>query len=56
MEVFPLSEERIPTVAALESDRIDYHWYREHGFRVLGIHPNAYDKSSHLIVLGKELC
>lgn len=43
-------------MATLKSDRIDYHWYLEHGFRVIGIHPNAYEIGSHLILLGKELC
>lgn len=40
---------------SLTCDRIDYHWYLEHGFRVIGIQPNAYDRGFHLIMLAKEL-
>lgn len=42
-------------IATLECDRVDYLWYLEHGFRVIGIQPNAYDKGFHLILLGKDL-
>lgn len=42
-------------IANLYCDRIDYLWYLEHGFRVIGIQPNAYEKGFHLILLGKDL-
>lgn len=42
-------------IASLECDRIDYKWYLDHGFRVIGIQPNAYEKGFHLIMLGKDL-
>lgn len=40
---------------ALTSDRIDYKWYLENGFHVIGIQPNAYERGFHLIMLGKEI-
>lgn len=43
-------------IASLECDRIDYKWYLEHGFQVIGIQPNAYERGFHLIMLGKDLC
>jgi len=42
-------------IKSLSCDRVDYKWYLENGFRVIGIHPNAYEKGFHLIMLGKEL-
>ena len=42
-------------IATIECDRIDYKWYLEHGFEVIGIQPNAYEKGYHLIILGKSL-
>lgn len=42
-------------IADLKCDRIDYLWYLEHGFRVIGIQPNAYEKGFHLILLGKDI-
>lgn len=42
-------------IAGLNCDRIDYLWYLGHSFRVIGIQTNAYEKGSHLILLGKEL-
>lgn len=39
----------------LSCDRIDYNWYLENGFCVIGIQPNAYEKGFHLIMLGKEI-
>ena len=39
----------------LTCDRIDYKWYLDNGFRVIGIQPNAYEKGFHLIMLGKEI-
>lgn len=48
--------ENIPkAIEELICDRIDYTWYLENGFRVIGIQPNAYEKGFHLIMLGKEL-
>ncbi len=42
-------------IEELTCDRIDYQWYLEHGFRVIGIQPNAYDRGFHLIMLGKVI-
>jgi len=42
-------------IESLSCDRIDYKWYLENGFRVIGIQPNAYEKGFHLIMLGKEI-
>lgn len=42
-------------IATIECDRIDYKWYVEHGFQVIGIQPNAYEEGFHLIILGKNL-
>lgn len=42
-------------ISNLQCDRIDYLWYLEHGFKVIGIQPNAYEKGSHLILLSKDL-
>jgi len=39
----------------LQSSRIDYLWYLDHGFRVIGIQPNAYRPGFHLILLDKDL-
>lgn len=48
--------ENIPTaIAGLQSERVDYLWYLEQGFRVIGIQPNAYRRGFHLIILGKDL-
>lgn len=56
---FNIDGQDIPNIAEainkLQCDRIDYHWYLNHGFRVIGIQPNAYEKGSHLILLGKDL-
>lgn len=43
------------SIETLASDRIDYKWYLEQGFRVIGIHPNAYEKDFHLVILAKEI-
>ena len=43
------------TIEGLTCDRIDYKWYLQNGFRVIGIQPNAYERGFHLIMLGKEL-
>ena len=42
-------------IATIECDRIDYKWYVEHGFQVIGIQPNAYEEGFHLIILGNNL-
>lgn len=42
-------------IQGLTCDRIDYKWYLQNGFRVIGIQPNAYERGFHLIMLGKEL-
>lgn len=48
--------EDIPkAIQTLHGDRTDYHWMLEYGFKVIGIHPNAYEKGFHLIMLAKEL-
>lgn len=43
------------TIQSLQSDRVDYRWMLDYGFRVIGIQPNAYEVGSHLIMLAKEL-
>lgn len=40
---------------SLSSERIDYHWLLEYGFKVMGIQPNAYGNNMHLIMFVKEL-
>ena len=56
---FNIHEKKIDSIADaianLECDRIDYKWYLEQGFRVIGIQLNAYEKGFHLIILGKDL-
>lgn len=42
-------------ITNLTTDRVDYHWLLNYGFRVIGIQPNAYEKNYHLIMLAKEL-
>lgn len=42
-------------IESLTCERIDYKWYLESGFRVIGIQPNAYGRGFHLIMLGKEV-
>ncbi len=39
----------------LKTDRVDYHWLLEYGFRVIGISPNAYGENHHLILFAKAL-
>lgn len=43
------------TIRTLQTDRIDYHWLLNYGFRVIGIHPNAYGNNIHLILSTKAL-
>lgn len=48
--------EDIPAaMAGLACERVDYKWYLEQGFRVIGIQPNAYERGFHLIILGKDI-
>lgn len=48
--------EDIPgAIEALATDRIDYHWLLDYGFRVIGIQPNAYGGNRHLILMAKAL-
>lgn len=42
-------------IHTLRSERVDYKWYIENGFRVIGIQPNVYGKGFHFILLGKDL-
>lgn len=42
-------------IATLRSQRIDYQWLLEYGFRVIGIHPDAYGNNRHLILLGRHI-
>lgn len=42
-------------IRTLETDRIDYKWLLDYGFRVIGIHPNAYGNNSHVILFAKPL-
>ena len=56
---FPIHGKEVDNIpealASLSCDRIDYQWYLKHGFRPMGIQPNAYEKGFHLILLVKEL-
>jgi len=36
-------------------DRLDYTWLLEYGFKVIGIHPNAYGDKFHCIIFAKDL-
>ena len=48
--------ENIPeAILSLETDRIDYKWLLDYGFKVIGIHPNAYGNNSHVILFAKAL-
>ena len=40
---------------SLSTERVDYHWMLDYGFRVVGIQPNVYRNNCHLILLVKEL-
>ena len=42
-------------IELLTSERVDYKWYLENGFRVIEIQPNFYEKGFDLIRLGKEI-
>lgn len=56
---FNIHNQEIPSISkaidSLQCDRLDYKWYLEHGFRVIGIQPNAYAEGFHAILLGKDL-
>lgn len=43
------------TLSSLKTNRIDYQWLLDYGFRVIGIHPNAYGNNMHCILFAKEL-
>ena len=48
--------EDIPeAMRSLSTERVDYHWMLDYGFRVVGIQPNVYRNNCHLILLVKEL-
>lgn len=48
--------EDIPTaIGSLETNRVDYKWLLNYGFKVIGIHPNAYGNNSHVILFAKAL-
>lgn len=48
--------ESIPdAIRTLRTDRVDYQWLLDYGFRVIGIHPNAYGNNTHCILFAKEL-
>lgn len=40
---------------SLRTERVDYCWLLDYGFKVCGIHPNAYGNNSHVILFVKEL-
>ncbi len=42
-------------IQSLKTDRIDYYWLLNYGFKVIGIHPNAYGNQSHVILFAKQL-
>ena len=39
----------------LETDRVDFHWLLNYGFRVIGIQPNAWENNRHLILFALSL-
>ena len=43
------------TMNSLKTERIDYYWLLDYGFKVFGIHPNAYGNNCHLILFVKAL-
>lgn len=42
-------------INSLDTNRIDYQWLLDYGFKVIGIHPNAYGNNTHLILFAKAL-
>lgn len=42
-------------IHSLKTNRIDYQWLLDYGFKVIGIHPNAYRNNSHVILFAKAL-
>ena len=42
-------------IRTLSTERVDYFWLLNYGFKVIGIHPNAYGNNMHLILLAKPL-
>lgn len=43
------------TINSLETNRIDYQWLLDYGFKVIGILPNAYGNNTHLIMFAKKI-
>lgn len=56
---FNIHEQEITSIsdaiANISCNRIDFKWYLDYGFRVIGIQPNAYGKGFHLIMLAKDI-
>ena len=56
---FNIDGQRIDNIAealeSLKTQRVDYYWLLDYGFRVMGIHPNAYGNNMHCILFVKEL-
>ena len=42
-------------IRSLKTNRIDYQWLLNYGFKVIGIHPNAYGNNTHVILFAKAL-
>lgn len=42
-------------IRSFKRNRIDYDWLLDYGFKVIGIHPNAYGNNSHVILFAKVL-
>lgn len=40
---------------SLSTERPDYRWLLDYGFRVIGIQPNVYKNNCHMIILYKEI-
>ena len=56
---FNIHEQEITSIPEaivnISCDRVDFRWYLDYGFRVIGIHPNAYGNGFHLIMLAKDI-
>ena len=50
-EIYDIPE----AIRTLDTERVDYYWLLDYGFRVIGIHPNAYRNNSHVILFAKAL-
>lgn len=42
-------------ISSLSTERIDYYWLLDYGFKVIGIHPNVYGNNMHLILFVKQI-